>query len=145
MTNDEKQQSPDLGKEPERGIAERIKQLRNELGISVEELSELTAEYDYSDSERKGISVASLYRYEKGDREPGAREIRLLADALKRSPTWLVLGREWDEGEDAKVRLAKTFLAALELSEFISKMPDQNAFRDLAHDEKLRRVKDRRR
>lgn len=79
---------------PEAGIGERIKEKRKSFDLSVEELAALTAEYDIERAGQSegGVSVPTIYRYEKGDRLPGAREIRLLCQALRVSPNWLVLG-----------------------------------------------------
>lgn len=82
---------------PETGIGDRIKELRTKIGISVEALAALTGKYDYDAPESsKGVSIPTLYRYEKGERLPGAREIRLLSDALQTTPNWLILGRKHD-------------------------------------------------
>ena len=43
---------------------------------------------------KTGISKSSLTRYEKGDRLPGASELRALCDALEVSPEYLLYGDE---------------------------------------------------
>ena len=83
-----------LSPPPEEGIGERVRKERKNIGLSVQDLSRLTAEYDYWAPEgKRGISPSMLSRYEKpGGFKPGAREIGLLCAALKVSADWLVLG-----------------------------------------------------
>ena len=64
-------------------IAQRIAQKRNELGLSVKKLAE-----------HIGVSIQSIYFYEKGEREPSGENLFSLADALGVSARWLVLGVE---------------------------------------------------
>lgn len=94
---------------PEAAIGERIKQRRKELGLTVEQLSALSAKFDYEAAYAvgSGISANTLYRYESGATKPGAREFRLLADALNLSPTVLLLGREWDEDANSDRELGR--------------------------------------
>lgn len=89
-------------------IGQRIKELRTKLGISVEALAALTEKYDYDtpSESSKGVSIPTLYRYEKGERLPGAREIRLLCDALQTTPNWLILGRHSDSRAMADAEIA---------------------------------------
>ena len=76
---------------PEDGIWERVRDKRKELGLSVQDLSRLTALYDYWGG--KGVSRSMLARYENPEGfKPGAREIGLLCAALDVSADWLVLG-----------------------------------------------------
>ncbi|MDP2833667.1 MAG: helix-turn-helix transcriptional regulator [Pseudomonadota bacterium] len=81
---------------PEAGIGERIRKRRAEIqdGLSVEDLSRLCR---LVDGEGQGVSKASLHRYESGQAMPGAREIRILCDALDVSANWLMLGAESKE------------------------------------------------
>ena len=79
-----------VGAAPESGIGERIRYGRAELSLSVEALSRLTKRYDTHES--KGVSPTSLARYESGESLPGARELRLLCQALAVPPQWLLLG-----------------------------------------------------
>lgn len=95
---------------PEDGIAERIKKVRKELDLSVEELSALTARFDIEPGRpeaERGISVPTLYRYEANGSKPGARELRILCYALDKSPNWLLLGEEWDRDQEADSKIAK--------------------------------------
>ncbi|WP_413438753.1 helix-turn-helix domain-containing protein [Sulfuriferula sp. GW1] len=91
---------------PEQGIAERIRLERAKVGdgLSVEDLSRVCKEFD---PEAKGISRAALFRYESGKILPGARELRILCDALGVSPNWLLRGKESD-------RLSKSDYAMIE-------------------------------
>lgn len=94
---------------PEDGIAERIKKVRKELDLSVEELSALTARFDIEPGRpeaERGISVPTLYRYEANGSKPGARELRILCYALDKSPNWLLLGEEWDREQEVDSRIA---------------------------------------
>lgn len=88
---------PDLGYIPaqaddprasELGIGKRIAYCRGQLdNLSVEALARYTKYFDSA-----GISKASLVRYEAGDSLPGARELRILCDALWVPPHWLLYG-----------------------------------------------------
>lgn len=64
-------------------IALEIKRAREERDLNISDLSRLT-----------GISRTVLFGYEAGRTRPGAREIRLIAEALKVSPNRLLFGRE---------------------------------------------------
>lgn len=78
---------------PEHGIGDRIKEARQRpnYDLSVEALSRLCRE---SDGESQGIAPTTLLRYEQGKVLPGAREIRILCDALDVSADWLLFGVE---------------------------------------------------
>lgn len=81
---------PILGDWPAResGIPKRIAYCRGQLNnLSVEALARYTKYFDPT-----GISKASIVRYESGDSFPGARELRILCDALWVSSDWLLLG-----------------------------------------------------
>lgn len=72
------------------GIAKRIAYCRGQLdNLSVEALARYTKYFD-----QVGVSKASIVRYEAGESLPGARELRILCDALWVSPNWLLLGTE---------------------------------------------------
>lgn len=84
---------------PENGIGERIRLKRAEIagGLTVEDLSRVCKEFD---PEGQGVSRAALFRYESGKILPGARELRILCEALAVSPNWLLLGTDlerWTE------------------------------------------------
>ena len=72
-------------------IGKRISDARNGLGWSQ---SVLHVQTKMADSERVGISRAVLSLYETGTNKPGAREVRILCEALKVSPNWLFYGSE---------------------------------------------------
>jgi transcriptional regulator with XRE-family HTH domain len=78
---------------PETGIAERIKEARQrpENGLSIEALSRLCK---LVDPVGQGIAFQTLAKYEKGIVLPGARELRILSEALNVSTDFLILGRE---------------------------------------------------
>lgn len=127
---------------PEAGIGERIKELRTGLGISVETLSALTAKFDFDapSESAKGVSVPSLYRYEKGERFPGAREIRLLCDALRTTPNWLVIGGKADAMTSADTEIAN--LARRLFSLIGDSLEHQNnGWTDIEHSLKLSEAK----
>lgn len=92
---------------PENGMGDRIRERRKDLGLTVEELSALVAIYDYGtkDDKEKGIAVSTLYLYEKGERHPRAKELRLICDALNVPPTWLLLGQDWDMSKNLRSRI----------------------------------------
>lgn len=67
----------------ENGIGLRIKAARDSYGISQTDLHKLT-----------GLSRTVLINYEAGRHSPGARELKLLCDALKVSPNQIIYGTE---------------------------------------------------
>ncbi len=89
---------------PEDGIGERIRERRKELDLSVEELAALTALYNYESEE--GVSAPTIYRYESKGSKPGARELRLLCEALNVSPSVLLIGEEWSREQEADTKIA---------------------------------------
>lgn len=144
---------------PESGVGERIRVRRKEFDLSVEELAALTAKYDYEAdyADGSGVSVPTLYRYEKGERLPGARELRLLCDALNVPPDWLLLGGEWKSGRRGAVAgkvavMVRSRLQQIveELSELVTldstvgEFPSSGeSWRQTEHSLKLQEVKDR--
>lgn len=70
--------APQLG-----GIAAELAFARSKAGLSHSELNRIT-----------GISRTVLIGYEAGRTKPGAKEIRLLCDALKVTPNRLIYGSE---------------------------------------------------
>lgn len=114
---------------PEDILGERIRQRREEKHLTQEALSILSRKLD---PHEKGISRPSIVAYEKGETLPGARELRLLSDALNVTPSWLVLG-EYDSphGVDIEGVLSK-FVYGL------AKEAARDAMRELAeHNEKM--------
>lgn len=76
---------------PEDGLGGRIKETREFKHITQGDLATLTLSLD---SEEKGISRAVISLYEKGTNRPSPREIRLLCEALKVTPNYLIYGDE---------------------------------------------------
>lgn len=79
---------------PESAIGQRIAYCRGQLdNLSVEALARYTK---YFDSE--GVSRNSILRYEAGETLPGARELRILCEALWVPLDWLFYGRIGSDG-----------------------------------------------
>lgn len=78
---------------PEKGIGGRIKEARQDEknNLNIEALSRLSKMID---PVGQGITRTTLVRYESGEVLPGAREIRILCNALNVTADWLVMGRE---------------------------------------------------
>lgn len=72
-------------------LAARIIEHRNRKGFAT--VSDLWREVQRVDPERKGIARSTLTQYEHGDFLPGARELRLLCDALNVTPNVLLYGK----------------------------------------------------
>lgn len=83
----------DVPSPPEKGIGGRIKKARQSKrnNLTIEALSRLSK---LVDPDVQGMIPTTILRYEKGSVLPGAREIRILCDALNVTADWLVLGRE---------------------------------------------------
>ncbi|MBX3619487.1 MAG: helix-turn-helix transcriptional regulator [Rhizobacter sp.] len=91
------------GQPPESLLGKRLAKAREHYTLKVEALSRLTKSYD---AEGRGISPPSLARYESGESSPGARELRLLSEALEVSSHWLIFGETDVAGSsDAEQRL----------------------------------------
>lgn len=93
MTDNSNSLNPTAFQPPEGGIGSRIKEarLRQAYDLSIEALSRLCKDCD---GERQGITATTLLRYEQGKVLPGAREMRILCDALDVSADWLLFGFE---------------------------------------------------
>lgn len=87
--DDNREPKPPRKPVPEDAIGERIKEAREGRGWTQQVLSTRTR---LADPNGEGISRTVLVGYEAGKTKPGAREIRLLADALNVTPNWLLLG-----------------------------------------------------
>lgn len=73
----------------ESGIGKRIAYCRGQLdNLSLDALARYTKFFDV-----EGISRGSLFRYEVGQTLPGARELRILCNALWVPPNWLLMGK----------------------------------------------------
>lgn len=76
---------------PEDGIGDRIRSARDARGLSQTALATRTKMVDPAG---KGVARTVLVGYESGNFRPGAREIRLICQALSITPNWLILGDE---------------------------------------------------
>ena len=82
--NQDKSKTEPLPKKSiEDGIGIRLKAARESKGLSHSDLHRIT-----------GVSRMVISKYESGQNKPGAREIRLLCDALEVSPNQLIYGTE---------------------------------------------------
>ncbi len=93
---------------PESRIGERIRHARSKMGLSIDALSRLTREFD---STEQGVSQASISRYESGESLPGAREIRVLCDAIGAPSDWLLYGLLANSGRD---EIEQSLLASID-------------------------------
>lgn len=73
-------------------IGQRILDERKAKGLTRKALAELTGE----------LKVSRINNYERGDRTPGPTEIKLLADALEVSPSYLMCLTDSREGKMTK-------------------------------------------
>lgn len=90
---------PRLATPPETGIAKRIAYCRGQLdNLPIEALARYTKNFGEG-----GISRASLVRYESGDTMPGARELRILCEALWVPANWLLFGTLDETDENSPV------------------------------------------
>lgn len=97
-------------------IGERI--ARSRAAANLTTIASLHKRTIAVDPERKGISQPVLLGYESGEYKPGARELRLLCQALGISPTWLLFGQENATKEAAVgVPVPLTFGKTLELND----------------------------
>lgn len=127
---------------PENGVGERIRLKRAEIadGLTVEDLSRVCKEFD---PEGKGISRLAISRYEAGKFIPGARELRILCDALGVSPNWLLLGREmeaWPQQTYVMLDAVANWIESLkgrELHDMLQGRPQKN---DMVRLERIRKA-----
>lgn len=75
--------------EPELELGRRLEEARRELKLTQGELAERTK---LADSEGVGISRAMLSMYESGKSMPPPRQLRILCEVLRMSPSRLVYG-----------------------------------------------------
>jgi transcriptional regulator with XRE-family HTH domain len=76
---------------PEKKLGDRIREIRESKFLTQGDLAELTKSLD---SEEKGISRAVISLYEKGTNRPSPTELRLLCEALRVTPNYLIYGDE---------------------------------------------------
>lgn len=148
MTDNEKQPPTPEKTDSDLSIGERIQKSRKALELSAEELVLLLASYDFEavNENDKGISLPTIYRYEKGEREPGAREIRLLCNALNVSADWLIFGQPWNTDQAADSQLANDFRSLVKRAaddKTLNALFDKNKARDNWHQLKLSEIKTR--
>jgi len=76
---------------PEDELGTRLKEAREAQHLTQGELATLTVGLD---AEERGVSRAVISLYEKGTNRPSPREVRLLCEALRITPNFLIYGRE---------------------------------------------------
>lgn len=103
---------------PESSIGDRIRAAREARGLSQTALAGRTK---MADSTGKGVARTVLVGYESGNFRPGAREIRLICQALSVTPNWLILGAEAANNQ-ASMELVRQrdWIAAVRLAMAIS-------------------------
>ncbi|MBI5926329.1 MAG: helix-turn-helix transcriptional regulator [Aquabacterium sp.] len=77
--------------QPELELGARIQTAREDKRLTQGELADLTKGLD---PEEKGVSRAVISLYEAGTNRPSPREIRLLCEALRVTPNFLIYGDE---------------------------------------------------
>lgn len=77
--------------EPELELGSRLQEAREAAKLTQGEVAELTKQ---ADSEGKGISRAVLSFYETGKSRPSPRELRMLCESLRVSPSQLIYGTD---------------------------------------------------
>lgn len=150
QVTDSTRRTPSSSPKPEDGMGERIKKRREELGLNYEELARLTAMYDYWE-EPLGLTSAMLARYEKGKDGkpilPGARELRILCQALDVTADWLLRGTVVDPfGKQFHATASEVADVAIKLMQTIEKyqlFKKSVREHDFGRDEKLQRAKKR--
>ncbi|KRH99221.1 hypothetical protein AO057_07115 [Curvibacter sp. PAE-UM] len=75
--------------EPELELGTRLAKLRERMGWSQEQLSQATKLHDTTGA---GISRAVISMYERGKNRPSTRELRILCDTLRVTPSELLYG-----------------------------------------------------
>lgn len=88
---------------PEASIGVRLRAAREARGLSQ---TALAARTKLIDATGKGVARTVVVGYEAGTFRPGAREIRLLCQALSITPNWLILGAEGST-EQASMELVR--------------------------------------
>jgi transcriptional regulator with XRE-family HTH domain len=75
-------------------VAQRIRQRRLELGLSLREAAS------------EGVSATHIYRLERGERQPSVKALRALAKTFDVSVHWLETGEDDPAAELARLVLA---------------------------------------
>lgn len=86
--------------EPEAELGKRLEYQRRAKGLTQGQLSDLTKQ---ADQVKKGLSRGVISLYELGINRPGVKEIRLLCEVLRISPSYLIYGDEHPFEETAKL------------------------------------------
>jgi transcriptional regulator with XRE-family HTH domain len=108
---------------PEKGIGKRLSYCRGQLdNLSVEALARYSKNWD-----QEGISRTSIIRYESGETLPGARELRILCEALWVAPDWLMFGRVTQEGDSVVQDLVDALQAFVYRSTGAGLSPDMRS------------------
>jgi transcriptional regulator with XRE-family HTH domain len=117
---------------PENSIGVRLRAAREARGLSQTALATRTK---LIDSTGKGVARTVLVGYEAGTFRPGAREIRLICQALSITPNWLILGAEGST-EQASMELVRrrewTSAVRLAMAISILKGHERGALQSLA-------------
>lgn len=117
---------------PENSIGVRLRAAREARGLSQTALATRTK---LIDSTGKGVARTVLVGYEAGTFRPGAREIRLICQALSITPNWLILGAEGST-EQASMELLRrrewTSAVRLAMAISILKGHERGALQSLA-------------
>lgn len=117
---------------PEDSIGERLRSARGARGLSQ---TALAARTKMIDSTGKGVARTVLVGYEAGTFRPGAREIRLICQALSITPNWLILGAEVaSEQASMEAVQRRSWMSAVRLAMAISilKGHERGALQSLA-------------
>lgn len=77
--------------EPEAELGIRLQVARQAAGLTQGQLSKQLA---HADKEGRGVSAAVISLYERGVNKPGPKELRLLCEALRVTPNFLLYGNE---------------------------------------------------
>lgn len=146
MTDTDKQPEVTEKKDTELSIGERIQKKRKELDLTVEQLTTAILRHDRgTDSENeKGVSVSSMYLYEKGDRLPRAKEIKLICYALDVSADWLLFGESWNSNQAEDKSLADNLRYLVKQAtdnSLIKLFQDKSASRTKKHREIINDIK----
>lgn len=115
------------------GLANRIREARGARGLTLDALNLLTRAVD---PDGRGISRNSLSRYEsQSGADPGARELRLISQALRKPLAWFLYG-----DHDDPMNFATTEPLELLVEDYVAKaiddalarkglaVPDENAW-----------------
>lgn len=112
---------------PEDLLGPRLRAARKKAELTVSELHDLTK-----------ISKSSIARYENGDRQPPAKELRHLCDVLEVSPNFLLYGDDQPEFgsrltsvRELNIKTNRQFIAAANLLLFTLSRPDREAILQL--------------